>query len=36
MVGGLLGDNGPGTGAPYRRLLAGTTIDLDTERAAEL
>ncbi|MGW4774863.1 MBL fold metallo-hydrolase [Nocardia sp. NPDC004278] len=35
MVGGLLGDNGPGTGAPYRRLTTGSSIDLDTEGAAQ-
>ncbi|MFI5777680.1 MBL fold metallo-hydrolase [Nocardia sp. NPDC051570] len=28
MVGGLLGDSGPGTGAPYRRLTTGTSIDI--------
>lgn len=26
MIAGFLGDNGPGTGAPYRRLTAGTSI----------
>ncbi|GHF38611.1 MBL fold metallo-hydrolase [Streptomyces griseosporeus] len=28
MVGGLLGDNGPGTGAPYRHLTAGTSVEI--------
>lgn len=27
VVGGLLSDRGPGTGAPYRRLEPGTTVD---------
>ncbi|MTE16930.1 MBL fold metallo-hydrolase [Nocardia aurantiaca] len=28
MVGGLLGDNGPGTGAPYHRLAAGESVEI--------
>ncbi|WP_167543184.1 hypothetical protein [Streptomyces violaceusniger] len=28
MVGGFLGDNGPGVGARYHRVPAGTSIDI--------
>ncbi|MEU6389058.1 MBL fold metallo-hydrolase [Streptomyces sp. NPDC046939] len=29
MINGFLGEDGPGTGAPYRRLTAGASVDID-------